>query len=279
MTHGQALNPQVAGSDEIAYLDEVFHDMANALAEANRKKQELVAMVSHDLRTPLTSVQAALTLLGAGAMGELSDKAQKQVYIAEQSTTRLINLINDLLDLEKMESGKFQLNIVEASASVIIDRSVEAVEALAADHNITIETPDADLYVLADRERMVQVVVNLLSNAIKFSPDGSKIVVELLDQSDWVVLRVIDQGRGVPEKFKDAIFERFQQVERADGEAGKGTGLGLPICKAFVEAQGGTISVESTEGKGSTFSVRLPAAKKRIHVEGATATEPESKME
>lgn len=260
LSKGQKLQDRVSGSDEIARLDSVFHDMAEALAEAARRKQELVSMVSHDLRTPLTSVQASLTLLSEGVLGTLPPRAQKEVLNAENNTGRLINLINDLLDIEKMEAGQMRVEREMTDVQSIFDRSVEAVKALSEKQNVPVEIVNTDLDIYADGYRMIQVVVNLLSNAIKFSPAESKVTLNALETADGMIeLQVIDRGRGIPEKFKNTVFERFQQVELNDAKAKKGTGLGLAICKALVDLHGGTIGVESEEGKGSTFWFRIPS--------------------
>ncbi len=260
LARGEPLNVPVVGADEIAHLDKTFHDMAEALAEAARRKQELVAMVSHDLRTPLTSVQAALTLLEAGVYGELSDKARKEVTVAESNTTRLINLINDLLDIEKMEAGKLAMNCQNIPLAPVLEKSFEAVMAFADQHKVEMDVPGTDLQVYGDSDRLVQVLVNLLSNAIKFSPPNSTVTITVEATSGWVTVKVIDHGRGIPAGFRKAIFERFQQVEPGDASEKKGTGLGLPICKAIIEGHGGLIGVESEEGKGSTFWFRLRSA-------------------
>lgn len=259
LAENRELNPLLSGSDELAHLDKTFHDMAFALKEAARRKQELVAMVSHDLRTPLTSVQASLTLLGAGALGALTEKAQKEVNVAENNTTRLINLINDLLDIEKMEAGKLKMAPQMTPLMPILERSYEGVDAFAGQHDITVEMPNTPLMVFADADRIVQVLVNLLSNAIKFSPADTFVTVTVDQQESWVAVRVIDRGRGIPPSHITSVFQRFQQVEAADGNRARGTGLGLAICKAIIEGHGGTIGVESQEGHGSEFWFRLPA--------------------
>ncbi len=260
LSRGQKLQDRIAGGDEIARLDNVFHNMAEALAEAARRKQELVSMVSHDLRTPLTSVQASLTLLSEGVLGTLPPKAQKEVLNAETNTGRLINLINDLLDIEKMEAGQMRVERAMTDVQSIFERSLEAVKALCEKQNVPVEIIDTDLDIFADGYRMIQVVVNLLSNAIKFSPADSTVTLAALELPDGMVeLRITDRGRGIPEKFKNSVFERFQQVDISDAKVKKGTGLGLAICKALVDLHGGTIGVESEEGKGSTFWFRIPA--------------------
>lgn len=259
LSRSQKLHQRIGGGDEIAHLDSVFHNMADALAQAARRKQELVSMVSHDLRTPLTSVQASLTLLSEGVMGTLPVKAQKEVLNAETNTGRLINLINDLLDIEKMEAGQMRVERSLTDVQSIFQRSAEAVKAFADKQKVTVKIETTDLDVYADGDRMIQVVINLLSNAIKFSPEGSTVTLNAIPSPGGMVkMQVIDQGRGIPEEFKASVFERFQQVELADAKAKKGTGLGLAICKALVEVHEGSIGVESEQGKGSTFWFTIP---------------------
>lgn len=260
LARGDKLNPIVPGGDEIRHLDQVFHNMAERLAEAARRKQEMIAMVSHDLKTPLTSIQASLTLLSEGVLGSMPEAAGKEVQIAENNTTRLIDLINDLLDIEKLEAGQLKIHPSDIPLARVFERSLESVGTLAEKQGIKIAVPAADLKVHADSDRLVQVIVNLLSNAIKFSPSGSTISIIASAMAGSLEVRVVDQGRGVPDQYKQMIFERFQQVELSDSQKRKGTGLGLPICKAIIEGHGGTIGVESEEGKGSTFWFRVPAA-------------------
>lgn len=234
----------------------VAHDVTER-KELERFKQQFVAMVSHDLRTPLSAVQSTLSLLGTGAWGALSERGQQKVTSAKRNIHESINLINDLLDLEKMEAGKLELDIEETPLLAILQRSADSVAALAESRGIKLELPAADAVVLADSGRLSQVMVNLIGNAVKFSPDGGTVTVGLMESADWVEIRVSDQGPGIPEAYQQAVFERFQQVPGASSKRG-GTGLGLPICKAIIEAHGGSIGVQSEEGKGSTFWVRVP---------------------
>lgn len=273
MADGTELNAPIKGSDEIAELDSVFHQMAASLKlaadkerEVQRLKQEFVRMISHDLKAPLTSVTMTLDMLVDGMYGELNERAQARVATATGSTRRLIALINDLLDLEKLEAGQFELEVTGVDASVLIESSVDEIFSIAQSRGITFEMSDTDAVVLCDGERIVQVLVNLLSNAIKFSPDGSSIALRLqVDSVDTTRVRfeVIDQGRGIPAEAMDLVFDRFKQVERSDATKKKGTGLGLAICKAIVEQHGGTIGVSSSLGQGSTFWFTLPAVPER----------------
>lgn len=229
--------------------------------EMEKLKREFVSMVSHDLRTPLTAVQGTLDLLEENTYGELTEHGHKRVKVANESIDRLINLINDLLDIEKMEAGKMRLEAKPTSLLKILSNSVESVRTFAERHEVELELKlEEDLMVAADRDRMIQVVVNLLSNAVKFSPAGAN--VSLLAQKDgnFALVKVIDRGRGIPQEHVDSLFQRFKQVKAADGARKKGTGLGLAICKAIVESHNGSIAVSSEEGKGSEFRFTVPLA-------------------
>ncbi len=263
LSFGGQLHKPIGGTDEIGRLDGVFHQMADELADAAARKQELMQMVAHDLRTPLTSIQASLSLMSLGILGELPEKAVKQVDVAEKSSSRLISLINDLLDIEKLEAGKMQMDPSDIELAPVIQSGVEAVEEFAHQRKVSIDVKPTDARLHADGDRLVQVLVNLLSNAIKYSPEDGVVTIETIaGVGPMIEVRIIDQGRGVPAKFKEAIFQRFQQVDISDSKEKKGTGLGLPICKAIVEAHGGKIGVESEPGQGSTFWFRIPREKR-----------------
>jgi signal transduction histidine kinase len=258
LAKGLPLNPPIEGAGEIAHLDRVFKDMAQALKETERMKQELVAMVSHDLRTPLTSIQGFLTLLSTGMYGELTQPGSENLSIAESNITRLISLINDLLDIEKMQSGKLEMELREVPLQDVFDRSYGSVIGFAEQQKVKLAMEPCDLLVYADGDRLVQVLVNLMSNAIKFSPKDAEVRVRAEERDDSVEIRVVDHGRGVPAAYREAIFERFQQVQKSDAKVKGGSGLGLAICKAIIEGHHGFIGVESEEGKGSTFWFRVP---------------------
>ena len=235
----------------------VAHDITER-KEVERFKQQFVAMVSHDLRTPLSAVQSTLSLLATGAWGGLSDRGQQKVATAKTNIRESIELINDLLDLEKMEAGKMEMQIAETELAPILQRSAEAISTLAETRAVQIKVPDTEAIVLADQGRLSQVVMNLLGNAVKFSPDGGVVSIGVELRPDWAEVRISDQGPGVPEAYQQAIFERFRQVPGTEVQRQPSTGLGLPICKAIVEAHGGTIGVDSEAGKGSTFWFLIP---------------------
>lgn len=246
--------------------------------EAERFKQELIAMVSHDLRSPLTSVQGVVTLLARGMYGQLNETGEQRVRTAEKSIARLLHLIDDLLDLERMQAGKLNLNQEIVPLSSIFDRSIELVYDFGQQSQIIFSVNESNLEVFADEDRLVQVVVNLLSNAIKFSPRGSTIVIEAREIADeQVIVEVSDNGPGIDSSHLDAVFDRFGQVHTGNSQH-KGTGLGLAICKAIVEGHAGTIGVTSELGKGSTFWFTLPSKQPAPPNEVLTAERKQSRL-
>ncbi len=227
--------------------------------QVDRMKRDFVAMVSHDLRTPLTSIQMVLSLLEAEAYGQLSDSGHENLEAAEANVNRLIGLVNGLLDLEKMESGKLTLQRETYKVSEILGPSLQAVRGFAEQQGVKLAASEqSKAEIFADRDRLVQVLINLVSNAIKFSPKGGTVTLAVSEEDAGIRFNIIDQGRGVPEQLREAIFDRFKQVEEDDAKVKGGSGLGLAICKAIVERHGGTIGVDSQEGKGSTFWFRIP---------------------
>ncbi len=209
----QQLNPRVSGTDEIAHLDSTFHDMARELALAEKQKQEVISMVSHDLRSPLMSLDFSLTLIGSGKYGELNERGHKELSSAETSAKRLIRLINDLLDIEKIESGKLNVLKMPLSFRALAEHSINSVQALAAakEIEVVIECPD-DIEFPGDADRLEQVIINLLGNAIKFSPNHSKVVIRGEEKDKFVDIKVIDSGPGIPADFRKKVFDRFQQI-------------------------------------------------------------------
>jgi signal transduction histidine kinase len=224
-------------------------------------KQDFVAMVSHDLRTPLTSLMMTHALMERGRYGEINDAALRGLRSCKESIKRLINLVNDLLDLDKIESGQLKLYLEIVPLYELVNNSADAVEALLSEKELHLEVDvDQSLQAYTDRERSIQTLVNLLSNAIKFSQAGSTIQVKAKKRGEDVLIGVIDQGRGIPSDRLHTVFERFRQIKMEDGARGTGTGLGLAICKSIVELNRGKIGVDSVEGTGSTFWFSLPAS-------------------
>jgi len=235
-------------------------------------KEEFLAMVSHDLKTPLTSLHGTLVLLLSGAVGGISNEATKIVQQAEEEISRLTRMVIDLLDVARIDAGRMQLHYTLIQLDTLIRRAVTSVQSFADEHAVNIESQLTGLEIEVDSDRIVQVLVNLLTNAIKFSPADSKVFVSVEQLSDSFEVRVTDQGRGIPASHKASIFERFQQVQLTDRSAKGGTGLGLPICKSIVEQHHGSIGVESELSNGSTFWFRLPLKENPIVDQTTTTT-------
>lgn len=225
-----------------------------------RVKQEFIAMVSHDLRAPLMSIQLSLGLISKYAIEQIPQQYREQIHSAERSTESLISLINDLLDLEKMEAGRLQIRLEEVMIQDIFERAIVILRELAASKSIALEFEASELEFKADGARLEQVLVNLISNAIKFSPENSSIRLRAELQGRMIEVCVIDEGRGIPEEHRAQVFDRFQQVQDKDSK--RGSGLGLAICKLIVESHSGSIGVRTPEnGKGSEFWFKLPFRK------------------
>jgi PAS domain S-box-containing protein len=227
---------------------------------AERLKQEFVAVVSHELRTPLTSIRGSLGLVCGGAGGEIPEKARRLLDIAYRNSDRLTLLINDLLDIEKMDSGKTQFALTHQSIRTLVTQALDANSGYAQNCNVRLVLqPDADdAQVQIDGNRLLQVLANLLSNAAKFSPPNSTVEVGIHVENRHCRVSVIDQGAGIPAEFRSRIFQKFSQADASDNRAKGGTGLGLAISKAIIEQLGGTIGYESYPGNGTRFYFDLP---------------------
>ena len=224
-------------------------------------KNEFVSTVSHELRTPLTSIRGSLGLITAGAAGTLPDKAKGLLEIAHKNSERLVGLVNDILDIEKIESGRLEFRRDRLEATALVEQAVEANQAYAAQHQVDYRIdirPGAALPVLGDADRLIQVLTNLLSNAAKFSPAGTSVEVTVEAAGPQVRIGVRDHGAGIPEAFRNRIFQRFAQAEGNDSRQKGGTGLGLSIAKAIVERHGGRIGFEAADGGGTRFWFTLP---------------------
>jgi PAS domain S-box-containing protein len=234
-----------------------FRDISQRFA-LDRMKDEFVSTVSHELRTPLTSIRGALGLLSAGLLGSMSDKAANLLRIALSNSDRLVRLINDILDLERIQSGREPLTFRPIGLSEIVKQAIDGMQPVADAAGIQLIHDANDVKLSADPDRLLQVITNLLSNAVKFSPDGATVAVTLRAESSGILLSVIDQGRGIPADKLDTIFDRFQQVDASDSRQKGGSGLGLAICRTIVQQHGGAIWAERNSVIGSTFRVRLP---------------------
>lgn len=240
----------------------VIHDVTER-KEAEQLKQEVVTMVSHDLRSPLTSIGVSLEILGEGRHGELTDRGKKVVKTGMVSVKSLISLVNDLIDIEKSEAGMLSLDIQPADVETLVSNAINSVNAEAEQKGLVLESKLENLSIELDQERIQRVLINLIGNAIKFSPKGKIIEVKakalsVNDKIERIRFEITDQGPGIPKDQLDLVFEKFRQVgTRSPGEK-KGSGLGLAICKELVIAHGGSIGVVSSRGEGSTFWFELP---------------------
>ncbi|MGC8724073.1 MAG: PAS domain S-box protein [Acidobacteriota bacterium] len=232
------------------------------LKEVERLKREFVSTVSHELRTPLTSIRGSLGLLAGGAAGPLPEKAGELVSIALKNSERLILLINDILDLEKIESGRMDFTIQTVDVMTSVELALATNEAYASQFGVRLALVKAapGCQILADPNRLAQVMANLLSNACKFSPPDGTVDVSVEEVQGMVRISVTDHGPGIPEQFRDRIFQRFAQADASDDRKKGGTGLGLNISKAIVEHMGGRIGFDTETGRGTTFYFDLPAA-------------------
>lgn len=223
-------------------------------------------MVSHELRTPLTSISGSLGLV-LGTMSEsLPEKTKKMLEIAKNNSVRLGTIVNDILDMDKMASGKMEFNFEDQNVVSIVETAMESTVSISerSDIEIVFENSDNNIISLVDSDRLQQVIINLLSNAIKFSSEGSKIIVSVKTENYEVKICVEDFGEGIPEKFRKDLFTKFSQADGSSSRKQSGSGLGLYICKSFIEKMNGDIGFESKESNGSIFWITLPLSSEGI---------------
>ncbi|NJK68052.1 MAG: PAS domain-containing protein [Microcoleus sp. CSU_2_2] len=223
-----------------------------------KMKNEFISIVSHELRTPLASIRGSLGLLVAGVLQNQPETAKRMLEIASSDTERLVRLVNDILDLERLNSSQVTLAKQWCDAATLMRQSVETVHSLAADNKINLSILPETAQIWAEPDRIIQTLVNFLSNAIKFSPPGSTVTLRVQAMVDRVLFEVKDRGRGIPADKLETIFGRFQQVDASDSRQKGGTGLGLAICRSIVQQHGGRIWAESVVGEGSSFYFTLP---------------------
>jgi PAS domain S-box-containing protein len=242
-----------------SYLIGIGSDVTMA-RELERLKSQFISMVSHELRTPLTSIRASMQLLIAEEMTGNED-ADRLVRVALSNADRLIRIVNDILDMSKIEAGEMMVAPKQTRLQPIIEDSVKSIEGLARDCGVTIvQSHNGVADVVADPDRTIQILVNLLSNAVKHAPTGSNVEVTTASENGLAAIAVRDHGPGIPAHKVDFIFEPFTQLDGSDTRRIAGTGLGLTIARALAEKQGGGIRVSSREGEGATFTLTLPLA-------------------
>jgi PAS domain S-box-containing protein len=234
-----------------------YHDITREKG-IDQRKTEFIGIASHELRTPMTSIKGAIDLVLSGFAGDINTEARELLAIAQDNCQRLVRLVNEILDLSKIEAGQIELNLQAIDPLVPVENAIRALRSFASQHAVKVEIqsngPRASVRV--DKDRVEQIVTNLLSNAIKFSPSGGTVLVRVSAQGDWFECSVIDHGCGISKEDIPKLFNKFQQL----GNTGKkgGTGLGLAIAKELVKQHNGNMWAESKVGEGSTFTFNLP---------------------
>jgi signal transduction histidine kinase len=246
----------VESRDEIGALAHAFNSMADQLRTMEETKREFFASVSHELRSPLTSISGAADLLRAGVSGPLTKEHERFLDIISQSSERLLGLVNRILEMSRLRAGLVELDRKPLDLAGLVDRVVEELHPRAVETGVSLEVErlGSSFAYLGDEERLYQLVVNLGSNAIRFTPRGGRVVVRVIDAGAEFEVQVEDTGIGIPAGALPHIFDAYRQAHRKRG----GTGLGLAIVRGIVDAHGGRVTAESREGKGSRFTVLLP---------------------
>lgn len=250
----------IRGNDnEIVGIVEIARDITASKVQ-EQMKNEFVATVSHELRTPLTSIMGSIGLLAGASTHGLPESAMRMLNIALSNCKRLVSIVNDILDIEKIESGKIHFERRPVEMLALVDQVVQANQGMAASHSVRVRLDDASVpaMVFSDPDRMTQVIANLLSNAIKFSAQNEEVVLKVEHNDAAVRVSVRDHGPGIPEDYKDRIFDKFVQVDASDQRQRGGTGLGLSIVKEILSRLDGKISFEAAPGRGTIFVVELP---------------------
>ena len=238
---------------------ETLHRLNKQLEEVSRHKSEFLANLSHELRTPLNAILGGSELLAEGLFGELNEKQTEYIHDIHESGQHLLSLINDVLDLSKVEAGRLELQPGHFGLRSLMESSVTIVRERASRKSIDlqVEPPAEEVIVEADERKVKQIVYNLLSNAVRFTPEGGKVVFRAHREGDEAIFAVEDSGPGVAEEFRERIFDEFFQAPGAE----EGTGLGLALSKRLVELHGGRIWLETKVGQGSRFSFAIPIAR------------------
>ena len=237
----------------------VFRDVTER-KKIDRMKSDFISTVSHELRTPLTSIRGALGLITGGAVGDVPKRVGTMIDIAYGNSDRLVRLINDILDMEKIEAGRMEYAMRPLDVAEMIDKAIRENEAYGAEHDVTFVVTDVlvDATIVGDEDRLLQVLANLLSNAAKFSPPQNRVEISVTEDEAMFRVAITDHGPGIPEAFRDRAFEKFTQADASDSRRQVGTGLGLSISKAIVERHGGAIGFDTETGSGTTVYFTVP---------------------
>jgi len=265
-TYQESYNTTLPDASE-GDLDVAIAILADKLSQVDKLKSQFVANVSHDLRTPITSIKGYVDNLLDGIYGELTEKQTRNLKRVQNKCDELISLVNDLLDLSRIESGTITLQAKDIFLRELIEEIITSIKPQTEENNISISFAcESGLMVSADPNRLKQILTNLLDNAVKFTEDGGAVNVDVIDKNDEVEISVNDTGIGIPESEKQKIFDRFYQSTLTTKRITKGTGLGLAIAKNLVEMYGGQLKVESELGKGSRFYFTLKKTKKMNNI-------------
>ena len=261
--HGEYFPIEVSLNKMIINDSIMFTCVVRDITERKKTQKmqvEFVSNVSHELRTPLTSIRGALGLINSGALKELPDKSEELLTTAYNNTERLMNLINDLLDMQKIEAGKLDFNIRQVNLSEAMEKAIADNISYAKQYDVNIDCLESDrnLMINVDPLRLDQIMSNLLSNAVKFSHKNTSVLISTTTKGTFAKISVIDSGEGIPEKFFGTIFSKFTQNDASATRAKGGTGLGLAITKQMVESMAGSIDFSSIVGEGTTFNIYIP---------------------
>jgi PAS domain S-box-containing protein len=268
------ITPMRDDSGETVGAVVIFRDDSQRRA-VEKMKDEFISVVSHELRTPLTSIRGALGLLASGLMGKSPAKGQRMLDLAVSNTERLIRLINDILDIERIDSGRVTLVRTRIAAAAVLREVADLMAPIAEGAEVRLDVGMHSVaHIWADSDRVVQTLTNLVSNAVKFSPPGTTVNVTAVEAAHEVTFSVRDEGRGIPAEKFETIFERFQQVDASDSRDKGGSGLGLTICRSIVRQHGGEIRVESVMGSGSAFHFTIPTSRSAAASPSILATPP-----
>ena len=261
---GSVFPLELAVAEMLVSGETIFTGVVRDITERklmDKMKNEFISTVSHELRTPLTSIRGSIGILVSGTVGDIPESANEMLKIASNNTERLLLLINDILDIQKIESGKMNFNFQDVEVKSFLKQAVAEHAEYGSQHGVTFVLGNCldNVHVFADKDRLMQVMGNLLSNAAKFSHHGDNVEVSLsAHKGDRIRICITDYGTGIPEKFHPKLFDRFTQSDSSDTRAKGGTGLGLSITKVIIEKHGGHINFISKEGIGSTFYIELP---------------------
>ena len=252
---------------EIERSAEALREALASAEAANKAKSQFLAMISHELRTPMTSVKGGLDLALHGPVGDLSEPVRNLLTIAQRNSLRLLKLVDDVLDLQKLDLGTITLDLQDMDADEFLGNVIEEYEAFAAETDVRLVNLSKDVkqQLRADPNRLKQVVGNVISNAVKFSPAGEEVICATRVIGSRLRISVEDHGVGIPSGKEDQVFGRFNQVDASSSKVSGGSGLGMHIAKILIERMGGEISYESQVGQGTTFHIDVPLSRGAKH--------------